>query len=112
MCDPRLKGLLPLPLPEHPRAVSEELSSQLCIPSYELVRMRSLQFLQQCSRFVAPGDEFLEVYGGLLDKNSRSTRRRPDGTQPTADQALDLLDRRVRLMFQSESESGCVSVAT
>jgi len=53
-----------------------------------------MRFSLRRSRIGAAGDELLEVGGNLVNEGLQSPRRRTGGEQPTADLALDLVDRQ------------------
>lgn len=53
-----------------------------------------MRFSLRRSRLGAASDKLLKVGGDLVDEGLQSPRRRTGGEQPTADLALDLVDRQ------------------
>ena len=53
-----------------------------------------MRFSLRRSRLGAASDKLLKVGGDLVNEGLQSPRRRTGGEQPTADLALDLVDRQ------------------
>jgi hypothetical protein len=74
-------------------------SSQLSISSYRLVGVVAMRFWLRCSRFGPAGDKLLEVCRDLSNERLQSARCGAGGEEPTADLALDLVDRQGAVDF-------------